>query len=137
MQAIPPPQRDYFQMVQLHSDGAGRIWAVNRMLDRYRKRLQNNWGTAGWWEVVLTALEGDRWLPAVKLASTAGRNDVRVAVPTAASDDLWLAWSRDGRSFRRVIPQQAQTWRTLLDNHVKQLVSIGFFTVPTIRFQIL
>ena len=29
------------------------------------------------------------------------------------------------------------TWRTFLDNHAKQLVSIDFFTVPTIRFQVL
>ena len=31
----------------------------------------------------------------------------------------------------------SQTWRTFLENHVQQLVSIGFFTVPTIRFQVL
>jgi putative transposase len=31
----------------------------------------------------------------------------------------------------------SQTWRTFLDNHVKDLVSVDFFTVPTIRFQIL
>ena len=29
----------------------------------------------------------------------------------------------------------SQTWRTFLDNHVKTLVSVDFFTVPTIRFQ--
>jgi len=29
----------------------------------------------------------------------------------------------------------SQTWRTFLENHVSQLVSIDFFTVPTIRFQ--
>ena len=27
----------------------------------------------------------------------------------------------------------SQTWRTFLDNHVSQLVSVDFFTVPTIR----
>jgi len=31
----------------------------------------------------------------------------------------------------------SQTWRTFLDNHVSQLVSVDFFTVPTIRFQVL
>jgi putative transposase len=31
----------------------------------------------------------------------------------------------------------SQTWRTFLDNHLQQLVSIDFFTVPTIRFQVL
>jgi putative transposase len=31
----------------------------------------------------------------------------------------------------------SQTWRTFLENHVKSLVSVDFFTAPTIRFQIL
>src|SRR5690349_9992407 len=31
----------------------------------------------------------------------------------------------------------SQTWRTFLDNHLRQLVSIDFFTVPTLRFQVL
>jgi putative transposase len=31
----------------------------------------------------------------------------------------------------------SQTWRTFLQNHVSSLVSVDFFTVPTIRFQIL
>jgi len=30
-----------------------------------------------------------------------------------------------------------QTWRTFLENHAQQLVSIDFFTGPTIRFQVL
>src|SRR3979409_1394149 len=29
----------------------------------------------------------------------------------------------------------SQTWRTFLENHVKTMVSIDFFTVPTLRFQ--
>jgi transposase InsO family protein len=31
----------------------------------------------------------------------------------------------------------SQTWRTFLENHLKTLVSVDFFTVPTIRFQVL
>jgi putative transposase len=31
----------------------------------------------------------------------------------------------------------SQTWRAFLENHVQQLVSVDFFTVPTIRFQVL
>jgi hypothetical protein len=31
----------------------------------------------------------------------------------------------------------SRTWRTFLENHAQQLVSIDFFTVPTIRFQVL
>ena len=31
----------------------------------------------------------------------------------------------------------SQTWRTFFENHAQQLVSIDFFTVPTIRFHVL
>jgi putative transposase len=31
----------------------------------------------------------------------------------------------------------SQTWRTFLENHVKNTVSVDFLTVPTIRFQVL
>jgi hypothetical protein len=31
----------------------------------------------------------------------------------------------------------SQTWRMFLENHVKSMVSVDFFTVPTVRFQIL
>jgi transposase InsO family protein len=31
----------------------------------------------------------------------------------------------------------SQTWRTFLENHVQTMVSVDFFTVPTIRFQVL
>jgi hypothetical protein len=31
----------------------------------------------------------------------------------------------------------SQTWRTFLDNHLSDLVSVDFFTVPTATFQIL
>jgi putative transposase len=31
----------------------------------------------------------------------------------------------------------SQTWRTFLENHVKTMVSVDFFTVPTISFQVL
>jgi len=31
----------------------------------------------------------------------------------------------------------SQTWRTFLENHVKTMVSVDFFTVPTINFQML
>jgi transposase InsO family protein len=37
---------------------------------------------------------------------------------------------------RRAKPP-SQRWRTFLENHLKSVVSIDFFTVPTIRFQVL
>jgi hypothetical protein len=34
-------------------------------------------------------------------------------------------------------PQPSQTWRTFLDNHVRDLISLDFFTVPTARLRVL
>jgi putative transposase len=31
----------------------------------------------------------------------------------------------------------SQTWQTSLENHLSQIVSVDFFTVPTIRFQVM
>jgi hypothetical protein len=39
--------------------------------------------------------------------------------------------------MRRCRKPPSQTWRTFLDNDVPQIVSVDFFTVPTIRFQLL
>ena len=45
------------------------------------------------------------------------------------------------RTVSRHMPRQrkppSQTWRTFLENHVGDLVSIDFFTVPSARFQVL
>jgi transposase InsO family protein len=42
-----------------------------------------------------------------------------------------------GKYLRRHRRPPSQTWRAFLDNHVMTLVSVDFFTVPTIRFQVL
>jgi len=42
-----------------------------------------------------------------------------------------------GKYMARGRKPPSQTWRTFLDNHVKTMVSVDFFTVPTIRFQVL
>ena len=36
----------------------------------------------------------------------------------------------------RVRKPPSQTWRTFLENHVSQLASVDFFTMPTVRFQV-
>src|SRR5260370_12448442 len=42
-----------------------------------------------------------------------------------------------GKYIVRSRKPPSQTWRTFLENHVKTMVSVDFFTVPTIRFQVL
>ena len=45
------------------------------------------------------------------------------------------------RTVSRFLPRNrkppSQTWSTFLDNHLKDLVSIDFFTVPTVTFRVL
>jgi hypothetical protein len=42
-----------------------------------------------------------------------------------------------GKFMVRPRKPPSQTWRTFLENHVMSLVSVDFFTAPTIRFQVL
>jgi putative transposase len=42
-----------------------------------------------------------------------------------------------GKYMARHRKPPSQTWRTFLENHVQTMVSVDFFTVPTIRFQVL
>src|SRR5467141_2454693 len=48
-----------------------------------------------------------------------------------------IGQSSVSKSMVRCRKPPSQTWRTFLENHAQQLVSIDFFTVPTIRFQVL
>src|SRR5205807_3451873 len=45
------------------------------------------------------------------------------------------------RTVSRLMPKRitapSQTWRTFLENHVRDLVSIDFFTVPTAKLRVL
>ena len=45
------------------------------------------------------------------------------------------------RTVSRLMPKDrkppSQTWRAFLNNHLNDLVSIDFFTVPTVRFRVL
>jgi hypothetical protein len=42
-----------------------------------------------------------------------------------------------GKYMLRHRKPPSQTWRTFLENHLKTMVSVDFFTVRTIRFQVL
>ena len=48
-----------------------------------------------------------------------------------------VAQSTVARYLPRLRKPPSQTWRTFLENHLKSLVSVDFFTVPTIRFEVL
>ena len=61
--------------------------------------------------------------------------------PRIHSELLKLGIEISERTVSRLMPRQrkppSQTWRTFLDNHFRELVSIDFFTVPTATFRVL
>jgi putative transposase len=87
----------------------------------------------------------------------AGRPPVSVEITAlvtrmAAANPLWGAPRIHGellrlgidvseRTVSRLMPKRrprpSQTWRTFLANHVRDLVSLDFFTVPTARLRVL
>jgi transposase InsO family protein len=48
-----------------------------------------------------------------------------------------VAQSTVAKYLRRCRRPPSQTWRTFLTNHVEQIASIDFFTVPTVTFRVL
>jgi len=61
--------------------------------------------------------------------------------PRVHGELLKLGIEISQRTVGRIMPKRwqppSQTWRTFLDNHVKDLVSIDFFVVPTATFRVL
>src|SRR5262245_42360702 len=61
--------------------------------------------------------------------------------PRIHGELLKLGMEVSERTVSRLMPKcrkpPSQTWRTFLDNHVKEIVSIDFFTVPTAAFRVL
>ena len=112
--AIPTEYGDYFQMARLAVDATGRMWAMVRALTSFTTRVQNNWGAGGRWEMLLTALDGDRWTPAVRLDDSAGRNDVRAAAARLPDGGVLFAWAADRRLFRPPTPQKTDVFYTRL-----------------------
>jgi hypothetical protein len=108
--AIPAEFADYYQMARLVPDRQGRLWALVRSLTSVTTRVQNNWGAGGRWEMLLTAWEGDRWRPVVRLHDSAGRNDVRAAAAVTPDGSVWFAWASDRRAFRPPDPQKTDVF---------------------------
>src|SRR6516162_6139432 len=91
------------------------------------------------------------------LTGTGGRPPVNaeinaLVIRMAAANPLWGAPRIHGelqklgievaeRTVSRLLRKRrtppSQTWRTFLDNHVQDLVSLDFFTVPTARLRVL
>jgi putative transposase len=75
------------------------------------------------------------------LIRTISRNNPRWGAPRIHGEFLKLGIEITQPTVAKYMVRHrkppSQTWRTFLDNHIGNLVSVDFFMVPTIRFQIL
>jgi transposase InsO family protein len=64
-----------------------------------------------------------------------------VGRPAHPGELLKLGIEISERTVSRLMPKRrtppSQTWRTFLDNHIRDLASLDFFTVPTARLRVL
>ncbi len=76
-----------------------------------------------------------------KLVKTMAEANVGWGAPRIHGELLKLGIEVSERTVSRLMPKRStapsQTWRAFLDNHVRDLVSIDFFTVPTARLRVL
>jgi len=72
-----------------------------------------------------------------KLVRTMAAANVLWGAPRIHGELLKLGFEISERTISRLMPKRckepSQTWKTFLNNHVGQLVSIDFFTVPTLQ----
>jgi putative transposase len=63
------------------------------------------------------------------------------AAPRIHGELLKLGIKVSERTVSRLMPKRrkppSQSWRVFLANHVNELISIDFFTVPTVTFRVL
>src|SRR5437899_9140511 len=77
-----------------------------------------------------------------RLSSHAWLRPIRCGAPREFTGNFfdWGSTSPSAPSLgscRSAAPRPSQTWRTFLANHVRDLVSLDFFTVPTVRLRVL
>ena len=69
------------------------------------------------------------------------KTNPRWGAPRIHGELLKLGIEISERSVSRLMPKgrkpPSQTWRTFLDNHIREFVSIDFMTVPTATFRVL
>jgi putative transposase len=124
--------------------GLDRVAAVSR--DRYSRHRS----------AVAAAALPEHWTQ-LSGRSTSGRPPVNAEITAlvrkmAAANPLWgaprihdelrkLGIDFAERTVSRLLPKRrsppSQTWRTFLTNHVRDLVAVDFFTLPTARLRVL
>ena len=107
-QTVAADIRRYNELPQLLWEG-GRLWLVFRNRTDSEMTRPDNLSRLADWHFYATCLLGDRWMPAVFLPDSAGRNYMRAALAPAPGKrgGVLVAWPTDGRPFRGPSGEQA------------------------------
>src|SRR5207244_7907813 len=96
-----------------------------------------------WWKLSRTNGPGRPRVPAEirRLIHKMAAANPLWGAPRIHGELLKLGFEISERTVSRLMPKQrkepSQTWKTFLSNHVGQLISIDFFTVPTLQLRVL
>ncbi|MCX6618176.1 MAG: hypothetical protein NTZ98_19045 [Acidobacteria bacterium] len=101
MEAVAADIRRYNELPQIAFDG-GKLWMVFRSRTETNNTRPDTFAGGGRWHFYATCLLGDRWMPAVFLPDSVGRNYQRAALAAAGGGrgGLLVAWPTDNRPFR-------------------------------------
>jgi hypothetical protein len=112
--ALRPEMVPFHQMPQMQVDVDGRVWLAFRYRTCKIPRA-DGWAAAGRWDNAVTAFLGDRWLQAIDLNHSAGRNDMRIDSQRDREGNVYFAYASDNRPFT-MRPQNHSVAVTRLDS---------------------
>ncbi len=104
--ALSDRMRRFHQSPVLAFDSSGRPWMLLRARTSAVNSREDNWANSGRWEFYVTRWETDRWLPAIWLPSSAGRNSMRAALVAGIDNTMRAVWPADQRNFPQGRPDE-------------------------------
>jgi hypothetical protein len=126
-----PDGREYNELPDLQADSAGRMWLLFRHRTCRSPRI-DGWAIQGRWDVYATAYLGDRWLPAIELPESGGRNDMRTSAQPGAGGRVLVAYATDHRVWQQpgMLPRNHSINVCVLDQAPKA-VALRLVEVPS------
>lgn len=113
--AMPDELRQYNDLPQLVSDGAGRVWLFFRHRTlRIRDLPSNTPAHRAAWEIFATTYSGSRWAEPVAVPFSQGHQDMRAGFASDGRGNVWAAWPTDNRDFEEFLFQHADVYAARL-----------------------
>ena len=97
-EATPREIQRFVQQPELASDAAGRLYMAFRVRVSANVARLDYFAGGGRWRTYLTALDGDRWAPAILMPESVGRNSMRASL-ALDRDKVHVVWATDARAW--------------------------------------